>query len=49
MHGFKSAILAIFQKLADWLDWPWPVSAVLKNGLLDFFSLFSYNFHLFFE
>ena len=22
MHGLKSAILAIFQKLADWLDWP---------------------------
>jgi hypothetical protein len=20
-HGLKSAILAIFQKLADWLDW----------------------------
>ena len=22
MHGLKSAILAISQKLADWLDWP---------------------------
>jgi hypothetical protein len=29
MHGLKSAILAISQKLADWLDWPWPVSAAL--------------------
>ena len=25
MHGIKSAILATFQKLADWLDWPCPV------------------------
>ena len=25
-HGLKSAILAISQKLADWLDWPCPVS-----------------------
>ena len=24
MHGLKSAILVIFQKLADWLDWPCP-------------------------
>ena len=29
MHSLKSAILAIFQKLADWLDWPCPVSAAL--------------------
>ena len=27
--GLKSAILAISQKLADWLDWPCPVSAAL--------------------
>ena len=26
MHGLKSAILAIFQKSADWLDWPCPSS-----------------------
>jgi hypothetical protein len=31
MHGLKSAILAIFQKSADWLDWPCPVSAALKK------------------
>jgi hypothetical protein len=37
MHGLKSAILAIFQKSADWLDWPCPVSAALKNGSLIFF------------
>ena len=24
MHGLKSAVLAISQKLADWLDWPCP-------------------------
>ena len=29
MHGLKSAILAFFQKSADWLDWPCPVSAAL--------------------
>ena len=29
MHGLKSAILENFQKLADWLDWPCPVSAAL--------------------
>ena len=42
IHGFKSAILVIFvifQKSADWLDWPCPVSAALKNGLLIFYTL----------
>ena len=34
MHGLKSAILAIFQKLADWLDWPCPVSAALNFRLV---------------
>jgi len=47
MHGLKSAILAIFQKSADWLDWPCPVSAALQNGSKDFFS--HLNFHLFFK
>ena len=28
MHGLKSAIFAISQKLADWLDWPCPVSVM---------------------
>ena len=46
MHGWKSAILGIFQKLADWLDWPCPVSAALKKGLL--FFLFYIFFLLFF-
>ena len=32
MHGLKSAILAISQKLADWLDWSCPVSAALYFG-----------------
>jgi hypothetical protein len=45
--GIKSDILAIFQKLADWLDWPCPVSAALQNGSQDFFSLLYLNFHLF--
>jgi hypothetical protein len=40
MHGLKSAILAIFQKSADWLDCPCPVSAALQNGSQDFFFLF---------
>ena len=39
MQGLKSAVLAIFQKLADWLDWPCPVSAALQNGSQDFFLL----------
>ena len=29
-----------YQKLADWLDWPCPVSAALQNGSHDFFFLF---------
>ena len=33
MHGLKSAILAIFQKLANWLDWPCPVSAAAHRIL----------------
>ena len=30
MHGLKSVILAISQKLADWLDWSCPVSAAQR-------------------
>ena len=44
MHGLKSAILAIFQKSADWLDWPCPVSAALQNGSQDFFFSFTFTF-----
>ena len=39
MHGLKSAILTIFQKSTDWLDWPCPVSAALQNSSKDFFPL----------
>ena len=49
MHGLKSAILAIFQKSANWLDWPCPVSAALQNRSQDLFSLLYFDFHLFFE
>ena len=31
MQGLKCAILEIFQKSADWLNWPCPVSAALKK------------------
>jgi hypothetical protein len=31
MQGLKSAILAIFQKSADELNWPCSVSAALKK------------------
>ena len=44
MHGLKSAILAIFQKLADWLDWPCPVSAALQNDSQDFFFSLIFKF-----
>ena len=37
MHGLKSEILTIFHKLADWLDFPCPVSAALQNYSQDFF------------
>ena len=40
MHGLKSAILAIFQKSPDWLHWPYPVIAALKNGSLKKNSLY---------
>jgi hypothetical protein len=47
IHGLEwldRAILAIFQKLADWLDWPCPVCAALKNCLLIFFFSFYFFF-----
>ena len=44
----KSATLAIFQKSADWLDWPCPVSAALQTAIKIFFSLLYFNFTLFF-
>ena len=49
MHEFQSAILAIFQKSANWLDWPCPVSAALQNRPQDFFSLKHLHFNLFFQ
>jgi len=44
MHGLKSAILANFQKSADWLDWPCPVSAALQNRPQDIFFSFKFKF-----
>ena len=29
MHVLKSAVVAILQKLADWMDWPCPFGAAL--------------------
>jgi len=49
MHGLKSAILAIFQKSADWLDWPCPVSAALQNHPQDLFFSFMYIILFFFK
>jgi hypothetical protein len=50
MHGLKSAILAIFQKSANWLDWPCPVSAALQNRPQDLFFSFVFQFSfIFFE
>ena len=46
MRGLKSAILAIFQKSAYWLDWTCPVSAALQNGSQDFFSFLYFNFQM---
>ena len=34
----------IFQKSADWLDCPSPVSVALKNGLLNFFLFYIFIF-----
>ena len=42
MHGLKSAILTIFQKLADWLDWQCHVSAALQKGSQYFFFSLMY-------
>ena len=39
MHGLKSAILANFQKSADWLDWPCPPKRLLRI----FFALLYFN------
>ena len=41
-HGLKSAILAIFQRSADWLDWPCPVNAALNFHSQDFFYILIY-------
>ena len=40
MHGLESAILAIFPKSGNWLDWPCPVSAALQNCSFLFIFLF---------
>ena len=51
MDGPKSAILAISQKSAnwlDWLDWPCPVSAALQNRPQDFVFSFIFQFSFIF-
>ena len=47
MHGLKSAILAIFQKLH--IGWIGHVSAALQKAHRILFSLLYFNFHLFFK
>ena len=49
MYGLKSAILPIFQKSADWLDWPCPVRAALQNGSQEFFFSYILIFIYFFK
>jgi hypothetical protein len=44
MQGLKSAILAIFQKSADWLDWQCPVSATLKKPSVELKNHFCFGF-----
>ena len=44
MQGFKSAILAIFQRGPGW---PCPVSTALKNPSLDFKNSFCFVFYEF--
>ena len=39
MRGLKSAILAIFQKSANWPDWPCPNNTALQNRPQDLFFL----------
>ena len=43
MHGLNSAILAIFQKSADGLNWPCPVSAALKKPSVELKNYFCMN------
>ena len=49
MHGSKSAILTIFQKSADWLDWLCPISTALQNGSQDIFFPFIFYFPFFLD
>jgi hypothetical protein len=47
-NRLKNAISAIFQKSADWPDWPCPVSAALQNASHDFFFSFIFKFSIIF-
>ena len=46
-NGLKIAILAIFLKLADWLDWPIPVSVALHFCSEDYFFYFLFPILIF--
>ena len=48
VHVLKTAILAIFQKSANWLDWPCPVSAALQNHPQDLCFSFKSSFSFIF-
>ena len=43
----KSALLGIFQKSANWLDWPCSASAALQNCPQDLFSFIFYLLFIF--
>ena len=48
MQRLKSAILAIFQKSADWLEWPCPVIPALHCCSQDFYFYFYLNLYIIF-
>ena len=45
MHGLNSAILAIFQKSADGLNWPCSVSSALNRTPVQDFNSFPMMFY----
>ena len=49
MHGLKSAILAIFQKLANWLDYHALLVQPSKIAHRIFIPLLYFNFNWFFK
>ena len=48
MHVLKSAILSIFQKSANWPDWPYPVSPALQKHPLDLFVTLIFQFLIYY-